>query len=205
MTPFPPTVQQADEQAFLALHQLLQRLCPRDIAQFVSQLGNGTVVILLGLGVLAFERDTARAVRRLLLVGAVLAVVGGTMHLCKNVLPRERPASALPAEFARGEAALEFDEAKRVASFPSGHTATAFALATILCGWAGALVPAWRRRSVRGTLVALAIGVGLARIYTGAHFPLDVLAGAFVGTGSALLVRALLRGVLDPATPRPTS
>ncbi|WP_315820171.1 phosphatase PAP2 family protein [Paraflavitalea speifideaquila] len=63
-------------------------------------------------------------------------------------------------------------------SFPSGHTATAFALATILAlhsrnKWAGLLY------------LLLAISVGYSRIYLGHHFLEDVLAGSIIGVGCA--------------------
>ncbi len=59
-------------------------------------------------------------------------------------------------------------------SFPSGHTATAFALATIL-----ALYSSNKWASL--VYLLLAIGVGYSRIYLGSHFPEDVLAGSIIG------------------------
>jgi len=63
-----------------------------------------------------------------------------------------------------------------VVSFPSGHTLSAFAVATLLIlglGWRG-----WR---LIGVLVFASL-VGLSRIAVGAHWPLDVLGGAVLGT-----------------------
>ena len=58
-------------------------------------------------------------------------------------------------------------------SFPSGHTASAFAFAL----GAGAELP----RVARLPLLALAGAVGFSRVYTGVHYPGDVIAGAAVG------------------------
>lgn len=65
-------------------------------------------------------------------------------------------------------------------SFPSGHTATAFTLAAVIC--------------LRGVHPALAIAalllatlVGVSRAVVGAHWPLDILAGALGGWLAALI------------------
>ena len=64
-------------------------------------------------------------------------------------------------------------------SFPSGHTSTAFNTATALtltCPKWYLIVPAY-------TWASLA---GYSRIHLGVHYPSDVLAGAFIGSASAI-------------------
>ncbi|HKH41654.1 MAG TPA: phosphatase PAP2 family protein [Solirubrobacterales bacterium] len=68
-------------------------------------------------------------------------------------------------------------------SFPSGHTAAAFAFAT----GAGREL-AW----TRPPLYALAGLVGYSRVHTGVHYPLDVIAGALAGVALGELVGASL-------------
>src|SRR5262249_49954455 len=66
-------------------------------------------------------------------------------------------------------------------SFPSGHTTSIFALATIL-----ALHVNKKRYACLFFIVA--ITVGYSRVYNGCHFPADVIAGAILGTISAVIV-----------------
>ena len=67
-------------------------------------------------------------------------------------------------------------------SMPSGHTQTAFTVASVLV-WA--LSKASKLRVWNGAAVLLVASiVGLSRIYVGAHFPVDVVVGALVGAGT---------------------
>ncbi|GGW72337.1 phosphoesterase [Streptomyces lucensis JCM 4490] len=81
-------------------------------------------------------------------------------------------------------------------SFPSGHAASAAAFATGVALES----PAW------GAAVApVAFSVAASRVYTGVHFPVDVLAGAALGAGAAFLVRRLVptrAQMWRPARPR---
>ena len=64
-------------------------------------------------------------------------------------------------------------------SFPSDHTAVAFAAAVAVLVF---------HRRLGALLALLAAGVGLDRILVGVHYPIDVVAGALAGTAAALLV-----------------
>lgn len=59
-------------------------------------------------------------------------------------------------------------------SFPSGHTTAAFTVAGVLC-----LQPF--HNGAKAVILLVALLAGLSRIVVGAHWPLDVLAGAFGG------------------------
>ena len=66
-------------------------------------------------------------------------------------------------------------------SFPSGHTSQAFFMATLMVQHFHPSV--W----IACVLYAAAVVVGITRMYVGAHYPRDVLAGAILGSGWGLL------------------
>ena len=74
-------------------------------------------------------------------------------------------------------------------SFPSGHTCASFACAGV---YYKAFPGKWGKAAM-----VLAVLIALSRLYVGVHYPTDVLAGALVGTFSALaalkLEHALVR------------
>lgn len=69
-------------------------------------------------------------------------------------------------------------------SFPSGHAAFYFALA---------LAVFYFNKKAGKWLIGAAVLMGFARVIAGAHWPLDILAGAVVGLGGTYMVARLLR------------
>lgn len=67
-------------------------------------------------------------------------------------------------------------------SFPSAHTAVAFAIA----------VTVWLHdRSVGYVFILLAILVGVGRILANVHYPIDIIGGAIIGIVVAVLIENL--------------
>jgi undecaprenyl-diphosphatase len=118
----------------------------------------------------------------LLGLGAGLAAL--VCHFLKRACCRPRPTAGI--DRMGGFAALI--EIPDAFSFPSGHTAAAFAIAVALAGEGHGLGP---------LTLSLASGIGLSRIYLGAHYPLDVAAGVGLGALCGLAARLLL-GIAFP-------
>jgi membrane-associated phospholipid phosphatase len=76
------------------------------------------------------------------------------------------------------------------ASFPSGHSATAFAAATAVAIVSPRLRP-W--------VLALAAAVALSRVYLRVHFPLDIVAGGLIGAGLGAVAALAAVRVARPA------
>jgi undecaprenyl-diphosphatase len=133
----------------------------------VMQLGNVVAVPVLA-GIAALNKRFRMA--RDLLVSGVLAYLAA--DLVKGVVGRERPAGLVDANLLDGNLTG--------IGFISGHSAVAAALAT-------AAVPYLSRRG-RRLAWTLAWSVAIARVYVGAHLPLDIVGGVAVGWAIGSLV-----------------
>ena len=103
---------------------------------------------------------------------SVIEAVGITYGL-KYAFDRQRPYVKYPDK-------IHPIDAEDSPSFPSGHTAAAFSLATSL----SITYPKWY---VIAPSAIWACGVGFARINQGVHYPSDVLTGAAIGVGCAFV------------------
>ncbi|KAF4406519.1 MULTISPECIES: bifunctional phosphatase PAP2/diacylglycerol kinase family protein [Streptomyces] len=130
------------------------------------------------------RRAAVRGVMSLALASATVNTVG------KRAVRRKRPLlDGVPV-------IRQLKRQPVTTSFPSGHSASAAAFAV------GA---ALESRRWGAALAPVAASVAFSRIYTGAHYPSDVLAGASLGAGAAFAVRGMLpsRSQLPPpARPR---
>jgi membrane-associated phospholipid phosphatase len=108
-------------------------------------------------------------------VGALVVGWGGwwLAKAVKDAVDRGRPAGELASDLVRSSAITEG------LGFVSGHSTVAFACATVLAPYLS--------RPWRVVAYALALLVAVSRVVVGAHFPLDVIGGAALGTMLAAL------------------
>ena len=135
----------------------------------ITQAANYSRLWLVIAGILAmFGRGRGRraAGRGLIAIAIAAGVANGPAKL---LVRRRRPSS-------RSRPALI--RTPRSTSFPSGHSAAAFAFVTAACAELPVLAP---------VLAPLAGTVAYSRVHTGVHYPSDVAVGAGIGIGSGLL------------------
>ncbi|MDF9878045.1 phosphatase PAP2 family protein [Cellulosimicrobium cellulans] len=166
----------------------------------------GGVLVLLGLcAVVAWRsrRAGASAVATTLVAGVGAVAAYAASEAVKSLVRQPRGCWEL-VEVAHCPATGDW-------SFPSNHTAIAFALATavVLAGAPPVRVPGAvpARHAYRSPLreiavwvvlpVVLAVAVATARVAEGVHFPHDVVAGAAVGVAVVVAAVTILAG---PAT-----
>lgn len=101
---------------------------------------------------------------------ALLAL--GMAHVLADLWARPRPYEAHP------DAHL-FIAPSHDTSFPSDHATAAFAIAVAIVV---------RHRRAGWIALAVATLLSISRVAVGTHYPLDVLAGAALGTGAALVM-----------------
>jgi undecaprenyl-diphosphatase len=94
----------------------------------------------------------------------------------KYAIGRQRPSST--------DNPFVFKPGSSNGGFPSGHTTTAFAAATVFAEQ----YPSWE---VAVPAYAAAGAVGFSRIYANQHWGSDVMAGALLGIGTAHTLRKL--------------
>lgn len=172
----------------------------RDVFESINHLSNvisGPVQAVMLFGVFAAIPVTAivAMIFRRFRLAAVLLAAGCLAYalakVAKPIVDAGRPLAVLPNTdvIVRGAVALGL-------GYPSGHSAVSAALAL-------AALPYLNGR-YRWLILLIPLVVGFARIYVGAHLPLDVVGGWAIGVGSAFIVHLIagrppLTRPVDPA------
>ncbi len=144
------------------------------IARSLTAVGDGKSWTMVGAACLA--TFTARGAHLGLRLGAATGIATLFSQALKRSLTRPRPNIAIAGFEALAANPDRF-------SFPSGHTAAAVGVAVAFAG---------EPHGLGASALLLSAGIGLSRIYLGAHYPLDVAAGAVLGVLAGVASRLLV-------------
>lgn len=126
----------------------------------------------VAIGIASLVKKDHRLMSDAIFIGTTVLEAVALTTVAKELVGRERPFERYPDIVAREDISSR--------SFPSGHTATAFALATSL----SIRYPKWY---VIAPSMLWAGAVGYSRMQMGVHYPTDVIGGMFVGVGTAFV------------------
>lgn len=178
-----------------AVYDTIARVPTPALDETMRRLSNSANYSVLWLGVAAGLSLTGRSGRRaaargLLAIGVTSAVVNLGV---KPLSTRRRPDRAGAGVPDRRQVSMP-----KSTSFPSGHSASAFAFATAV-----SRDNPWLAVAIQ----FLAGGVAYSRVHTGVHYPGDTIAGALIGVGAGQAVSALFdrTGLLVRPRPGPTA
>lgn len=141
------------------------------IFESITFLGDGWFIIVSAVFILLFVKKH----RNLAFIILLSYISSGLFaQIIKNIIAAPRP--KVYFELHHYQYYLDTFASSRIGfnSFPSGHTASFFALATVLSNYC-------KRRYICISLLVLSILVGYSRIYLAHHFLMDVFAGALIG------------------------
>lgn len=164
------TVPPWDTRMFLAANSLPDGVAP--VAWLPMQAG--ALGAPLAIGALTAVRGHRRTGTRIAVTGAA---AWGAAKVLKAIVGRGRPGDHIESTV------LRLGSADDGLGFPSGHAAVAATLAMAL--------PPDTPWAVRLAAFGLATTVGIARVYVGAHYPLDVVGGWALGVALGDIANAV--------------
>ena len=149
---------------------------------FLAVTALGSPVATMTIGAVVAGWGYFHANLRLACSGAFIWLTLGVGSIIKLIVDRERPQTAYAAH-------LLFD----TNSFPSGHTSGSTIAYGLLAYLAWHLLPQPYSTMAVVLLILLIVIIGISRIYLGAHFPSDVIAGWLLGAVALCIVIFVLR------------
>ncbi len=140
--------------------------------RYFTEIGNGITVFIIAVILFFFDKKLAYA------IGLSSLFAGLTAQLLKHfVFPNVmRPSAVIPHLYLVSGLHMN-----KMFSFPSGHTAVAFAMFSVLIFY-------FSKKRLKLLFFLFAFLVGYSRIYLSQHFLVDVYFGSIIGTIFAIVI-----------------
>lgn len=136
-------------------------------------------IVWITISVLLMTKKDYRRLGQMILTALVITTIIGE-GIIKNIVKRKRPFY--------GDNDKELLISKPITySFPSGHTASSFAVATVF-------IKTDNAASLE--IILLAGLIAFSRIYLGVHYPSDVIGGGIIGVLCGLITVVIFLGKL---------
>lgn len=167
------------ELKFLESLQLLHSPFLNYIMIFITKLGNGGFIWIVATIYLLFQNNNKlkREGFTIALALIIFSVFG--LLILKPIIARPRP-------FTIDDVSILIKE-PRDFSFPSGHTGSSFAAASVMYFY----------NKKRGVLALILAGlIAFSRMYLFVHYPSDIIAGLILGIISAYFARKITKKIL---------
>lgn len=177
------SISETDTELFSSLNGLAANSGIAILSSITTQFGSEVVLALIGL--LLYLLSSKENIKILLGVLFAITISDLILSILKGAYFRPRPYQVLSGV----NLPVGLDEGS---SFPSGHATRAFAVAALITIQKG---------KKYAPLLLLSAGVAVSRIIIGLHFPSDVLAGAFLGIGLAVISVVFLSRYVYPRLP----
>ena len=127
------------------------------IAQYLILIAPIIIIIYI------WTHDKKReAIKDIVYMSVASGVAWGIAHILKNTFKTLRPEVAHDILL----------KSESVYAFPSGHTTFFFALATVLY---------FHHKRLAYATYIIGLAVGIARVYIGVHYPIDIIGGIVLG------------------------
>lgn len=144
----------------------------------IAKIGDPLPLVLAALGVAAWELYRRHYIRSLVMAGSLIAMPA--FFVVKETVQRARPVT----EYVAQHGLHDF-------SFPSGHSTGTMAVYGMIAFLLYSHAKGRLQLAAAGLCVLIIIAVGFTRVYLGAHYPTDVLAGWTLGFVVISLLRSL--------------
>ncbi|MFZ5969869.1 MAG: phosphatase PAP2 family protein [Bacillota bacterium] len=158
-----------DMNIIMFIHQTMQHPILDMIMPWITRLGDGGKIWIV-ISLLLISMKKYRKAGMMTLCAILLGYILGDVIL-KNLIQRPRPFVAAPYLNVLIEKPSSF-------SFPSGHTAVAFAAASMM-------MKIIRNKGITIFVLLLACTMAFSRLYLQVHYPSDILGGMILGMISA--------------------